>query len=295
MRIEEPRHQPPVKLTRRSFLKKAALAAGGVMLIPPGGLAYARYAEPRWLDTEKLSLSFTRWPEALNGLRVVQFSDLHFGYHFGVEALRRLVDRINGLEPDLVCFTGDLVDYGVGPEGPAASHLLRGLKSRLGVYAVLGNHDYYGGLTEDVVKVLAEGGVTLLRNQSARLELNGAAFRVAGVEDQWEGKPDLDKALNGVKPEEFVLLLSHCPDYADLAVQHNVDLQLSGHSHGGQVRLPFVGSVVTPAYSKKYIQGHYSLEAGKLQVYVNRGIGVSVYPIRFLCRPELTLFTMRRG
>ncbi len=111
-----------------------------------------------------------------------------------------------------------------------------------------------------------------------------------------EGKPDLEVALQSAKPDEFVLLLSHAPDFADVAVRHPVDLQLSGHSHGGQVRLPLIGNTsALPLYGRKYVDGLYTLGGGKLQVYTNRGIGVSVFPVRFLCRPELTVFTLHRA
>lgn len=285
----------PRSITRRAFLKKAGLAALGVLALPPGGYAYARYAEPKWLDVERITLRLPRWPKPLSGLRILQFSDVHFGYHFGLTELAELVERINRLEPDIICFTGDFVDYGVGPEGPEASRLLKTLQAKLGVYAVLGNHDYYGGMSEAVAKLLKEGGVRLLRNEAVEIRHGGASFWMAGIEDQWEGKPELPRAAGTVKPEDFVLLLSHCPDFADIAASHPVDLQLSGHSHGGQVRLPLYGHIVTPSYSKKYIQGLYTLADGKLQLYVNRGIGVSVYPIRFWCRPELTVFTMEPG
>jgi uncharacterized protein len=279
-------------ITRRSFLKRAGLATLGLLALPPGGLAYARYAEPQWLDVERITLRLARWPKSLQGLRIVQFSDVHFGFHFGLTELAQLVERINRLDPDVICFTGDFVDYGIDQDGPEASRLLQQLRAKLGVYAVLGNHDYYGGMESDVAKMLQDGGVRLLRNEAVQVKHGEAAFWIAGIEDQWEGKPDLPSTASRIQPDDFVLLLSHCPDFADMAAAYPVDLQLSGHSHGGQVRLPFYGHIVTPSYSKKYVKGHYTLAGGKLQLYVNRGIGVSVYPIRFWCRPELTVFTM---
>lgn len=281
------------KLTRRSFLKKAALTALGTLALPPTALAYARYAEPRWLEVVRIMLDAPRLPQALDGLTLVHFSDTHLGFHYEAEDLERLAETINGLQPDLICFTGDLVDYSLGTQGPAYAAALSHMKARLGKFAVLGNHDYFNG-SANVAGTLEAGGFRTLRNASSRVKSQSAAFWVAGVEDMWHGKPDIKKALGGVTKDAFVLLLAHSPDFADTAVQHPVDLQLSGHSHGGQVRIPFYGHVVTPKFGKKYVIGEYRLGDGPFRLYVNRGIGVSQHPIRFLCRPELTLITLQR-
>lgn len=225
---------------------------------------------------------------------MAHFSDVHLGFHYTAAQLRQLAGLINEQRPDVICFTGDLVDYSVGDVGPEAAMALQSMQAPYGKYAVLGNHDYYGRAA-GVVELLQAGGFRVLRNDAAPLTAGAGRVWLAGVEDQWNGKPDLPQALRQVPQDECTILLSHCPDFADIAVRHAVDLQLSGHSHGGQVRLPFYGHLVTPRYSKKYVQGLYSLDGGKLQVYVNRGIGVSVYPIRFWCRPELTVLTLQRG
>ncbi|MED4603591.1 metallophosphoesterase [Paenibacillus validus] len=282
------------KLTRRSFLKKAALTVLGTMAIPPTALAYARYAEPKWLDIVRLKLEAPRLPQALNGLTVVQFSDTHLGFHYNAEDLERLAETINRLNPDLVCFTGDLIDYAIGADGPAYAEALGRMQAKLGKFAVLGNHDYFSG-PANVARTLEAGGFRTLRNAASRVQSESGMFWVAGVEDMWHGKPDIGKALEKVPKDAFTLLLSHSPDFADTAVQHPVDLQLSGHSHGGQVRLPFYGHVVTPKFGKKYVIGEYALGANHFRLYVNRGIGVSQHPIRFLCRPELTFITLQRG
>ncbi|MCZ8522952.1 MULTISPECIES: metallophosphoesterase [Paenibacillus] len=282
------------KLSRRSFLKKAVLTGVGVIAVPPAAYSYARYAEPKWLDIHEVTLTLGRLPKELDGLRLVQFSDVHLGFHYDAPALEVLAETINGLNPEVVCFTGDLVDYAVGQAGGAYVKALSLIKASIGRYAVLGNHDYFNG-PNAVEKVLNSAGFKTLRNAGIRVERGGGSMWLAGVEDQWHGKPNLEKAMNGAAPEDFTLLLSHCPDFADEAVNFPVDLQLSGHSHGGQVRLPLYGHVVTPKFSKKYVIGRYELGGGKLQLYVNRGIGVSQHQVRFLCRPELTVFTLRKA
>ncbi|WP_088833538.1 metallophosphoesterase [Paenibacillus tyrfis] len=282
------------KLSRRSFLKTLTLTGAGLVALPGATYGYARYAEPKWLEVTQYTLSFARLPQQMDGIKIVQFSDVHLGFNFDTKDLSELIGLINRIQPDIVCFTGDLVDYAVGPDGDAYARVLSELRPPLGKYAVLGNHDYYKEAPK-VEALLKTAAFELLTNRMVRIQHQGSSFVMAGVDDQWKGYPDIDKALARVKPEDFVLLLSHCPDFADIAVQYPVDFQLSGHSHGGQVRLPFYGHVVTPKFGKKYVLGHYVLGAGKLQLYVNRGIGVSEHPVRFLCRPELTVFTLRRG
>lgn len=285
----------PKPLTRRSFLKKAALWSAGLILTPSATAGYARWIEPHWLETVHIDVTLPRLPQALAGLRIAHFSDLHLGFHFAAKDLPPLVAAVNALQPDMVCFTGDLVDYSI-PQSEAVSAViaLSQLSAPFGKFGVLGNHDYYSGQTNQLVGYAEHAGFRMLRNEAVRLELNGEPWWIAGVEDQFAGEPDLAKALRGVPGQEWTMLLSHCPDYADTALRQSVDLQLSGHSHGGQVRIPGYGAVFTPRHGSKYVDGLYSLGEGKLQVYVNRGIGVSTLPFRFACRPELTLLTLRR-
>lgn len=280
------------KMSRRSFLKRSLLVGGSVLALPPLSYGYATWVEPRWLQVERITLSFPTLPEAFKGLRVVQFSDLHVGFHLNMKQLSHVVEVIQAERPDIVCFTGDLVDYEVGPYGQEMQKILRTLTTTYGCYAVLGNHDYYGNVDE-VAEVLEEGGFHCLRNKGMRIQKGNQSIWIAGIEDMWEGKPDLKAALKSAKKEEWVLLLSHAPDFADIAAAQPIQLQLSGHSHGGQVRLPILGPMASVPYGVKYPAGLYHVGANKsLTLYTNRGIGVSVQPIRFMCRPEITVFTL---
>ena len=284
------------KISRRSFLSNIFKVLAGLLLTPVTGYSYARYAEPGWLAVKQIPLTLKRLPASFDGMRIVQFSDVHLGFHYTVEQLGMLVERIQSLKPDLICFTGDLFDSTTGQDGEPAAQVLSRLQAPLGKAAVLGNHDYYGKEQDNITAILTQGGFNVLTNRSLPLKRGKERIWLSGVDDMWDGKPDLGEALKKTAAnEECVILLSHCPDFADTALKHPVDLQLSGHSHGGQVRLPFYGHIITPEYGKKYVDGLYRLGDGKLQVYTNRGIGVSVYPIRFWCRPELTVFTLRKG
>ncbi|GIP34565.1 metallophosphoesterase [Paenibacillus sp. J2TS4] len=278
------------RMSRRTFLKNSRWLVAGLLLFPFPAYGYAKYAEPRWLQTNHIALTLQRLPKAMSGLRILQFSDVHLGPYYSIDHLTGLVERMNRMQPDLVCFTGDLYDRDIFAE-KAFVEVVSRLKAPDGKYAVLGNHDYIDS-AKRTSQLWNEAGFLCLHNEAVSVERNGARLWIAGVDDLVKGKPNLTQALRSADPSEFTLLLSHCPDLADEAVLYPVDLQLSGHSHGGQVRVPMIGPLVTPLGAKKYVDGLYKLENGKLFVYTNRGIGMSMHPIRFCCRPELTLFTL---
>lgn len=284
---------PESRMTRRTFLKTGGRLFAGMLILPIPAYGYARYAEPRWVQTNKVPLTLDRLPEAMSGMRLLQFSDVHLGPYYSPDALIQLVERINNLNPDLVCFTGDLYDSAIFSEKDVIE-ALSGVKAAYGKFAVLGNHDYIDSAVQ-VSKLWEASGFQLLKNNAFKITKDRESIIVAGVDDFVKGRPDLAKALNRADPSVFTLLLSHAPDFADTASRYPVDLQLSGHSHGGQVRLPWIGPIVTPLGAKKYVDGLYKLKEGKFFLYANRGIGVSLHPVRFCCRPELTLFELHRS
>ncbi|MVP01766.1 metallophosphoesterase [Paenibacillus lutrae] len=284
---------PNLKMTRRAFLGKGKIVVGAFLAAPFASYGYARFAEPKWIRTTHVPLRMSRLPKAFDGMRIVHFSDVHIGPYLSPDELPQLMERIQSLNPDLICFTGDLYDYRVYDKARVTA-ALASLKAPLGKFAVLGNHDYYESPRE-TEKVFQSAGFELLTNRSVPVVQGKSQIRVAGVDDMWEGRPELDRALQGTTGQEFVLLLSHAPDFADIALERPVDLQLSGHSHGGQVRLPFYGALTTPMHGKKYVDGLYKLGGGKLHVYTNRGIGMTLHPVRFWCRPELTVLTLSSG
>jgi predicted MPP superfamily phosphohydrolase len=283
---------PPRRATsRRDFLKTSAKWGLGLLGLAAAGGSYATVLEPRWLEVVRSRIELPDLPPAFRGARVAHFSDVHFDFYFGADRLRGLVRKIQDEEPDMILFTGDLVDSSMGNAGNQVSEILGKLQAPLGQYAVLGNHDYFDN-ARDVAEALANGGFRVLRNESELVHRGGQTIRIAGVEDYSRGKPNLSNALKAAQDEECVLLLAHIPDFAAQALAFPVSLQLSGHSHGGQVRLPFAGPVVRVPGAKLYPDGLCRPGGGKLQLYTNRGIGVTGLPIRFLCRPELTIHTL---
>jgi predicted MPP superfamily phosphohydrolase len=286
----------PPQLTRRGFLRwtlgagLAALAAGA------GGLGYAIAREPGWLvvERETVRVDGARLPAALEGLKVLHLSDLHWGRYTGQVEVRAAVEAANSQAPDLIVVTGDYVLHSAAYAAPCAREL-SALQAPLGVFAIPGNHDYWTDIGT-VLNELRRAGLTVLRNSSRRLEVKGAPLWLVGIDDVWERRHDLDAGLADVPTDEPVLLLVHEPDYADQVARapHRVFLQLSGHSHGGQVNLPVLGRPILPWLGRRYPAGLQDVPGSALQVYTSRGIGVIEPPVRFNCRPEVAALTLAR-
>ncbi len=273
-------------LSRRAFLR----LLGGAALVPPVSWLYVAEVELRWLRVERVSVFLPRLPRAFHGLTIAQISDLHVGPYIGAEEVRAAVEAVMRLNADVVVITGDFVSSLSHGEAKIIETELTPLSAPLGVYGIMGNHDWWND--RKVVRRAVEGaGLAMLQNERVPLTRAGETLYLAGVDDYWQGKADLSKTLNGLTADAPVVLLAHEPDYADL-VAHDprVLLQLSDHSHGGQVRLPIIGPLELPRYAHRYPLGLQ--KAGDLWVYTNRGIGVTGLPVRFNCRPEVTVLTL---
>lgn len=290
--VEMPPESPKQTMSRRTFLKTMGGWALGLAGVAALGGAYVTELEPRWLQVVHTRMALARIPPAFQGVRIAHFSDVHYEFHFGPGRLKSLVNRIMKEKPDLICFTGDLVDRKIGTAGKEMTDILAKLDAPLGKFAVLGNHDYYFS-DKEVAGVLQNAGFRVLRNESVRVPKDGAVMTMLGVEDSSRGKPNIKTALQGVGKDEFMLLLAHTPDYALNTMVHPISLQMSGHSHGGQVRLPFHGPLVRVPGAKRYPDGLYRPPNNEIfQLYTNRGVGVTGIPVRFWCRPELTIHTL---
>lgn len=278
-------------ISRREFLGfGAGLVASGVL--------GAALHEPYEIAVTQLDIRLKRLPPALDGLRVAQLSDIHFNSYLLDHHLVHSVELVNSLKPDLVMLTGDFVTAGFhGNRRARAEHawpcgeILQRIKAPLGCFAVLGNHDYDTN-AEIVTEALnATRNIEVLRNRAAEIWKNGARLWVVGVDNVTKGRARPDEALRSVPVGECKLVAVHEPDFADAMVKYPVDLQLSGHSHGGQILFPLVGALYFPPGARKYSRGHFQI--GELQLYTNSGIGVIGVPMRFLCPPEISLFTLR--
>lgn len=291
---EETEHVPGQKrlITRRRFLTLSGASAVGVV-------AYAGAFDPHHLEITHHTIRLQKLSPAFDGLRIAQLSDIHYEQFTQPGFVREVVDQVNRIQPDVVLLTGDYISEGPMPNhfGAESSVPCAETLSKIECrnrWSVLGNHDTHVDPTM-VTEALESHGIPVLRNQHIPFERNGARIWISGVADVSLGNPDLDRAVPKVAPsaQEPVILMAHEPDYADHVARHGgVDLMLSGHTHGGQIRLPVVGAIYTPPLGRKYIEGHFSLP-NDLQLYVNRGVGVVGVPFRVLCRPELTILTLR--
>ena len=256
-----------------------------------GLLAYAAGVEPKWVEIKRISLRLGGLPAAFHGYKIVQVSDIHAGQWFPPERIAETVKMVNNEDPDLVVITGDFVTY-TYPHAPAdIVPSLSELCARDGVIGTLGNHDYWGLGPALIRQVMREAAIIELSNDVHTIEREGAILHVAGVDSAREKMARLEVTLKKLPKEGTAILLAHEPDYADVAVHANrFSLQLSGHSHGGQVVVPLYGPPRLPPLGKKYYAGLY--QVGHMQVYTNRGIGVVGIPVRFFCRPEITVITL---
>ncbi|MGA9718042.1 MAG: metallophosphoesterase [Acidobacteriaceae bacterium] len=285
--------QEQQQLTRRQFIGLSGLAAGG------GLVAYSGFWDRHHLELREQIIRLRRLPEAFHGMRIAQISDIHYDEFTEPYFVREVVGRINALNPDIVLLTGDFVTAGLVPRRVAArlsypcAEILSGIQCPHR-FASLGNHDALAGW-EAVVDALKVYGTPTLVNSYLPFERDGSRLWFAGIRSSLEDVPDLDAALpRRATPGEPTILLAHEPDYALHVVKRgNVDFMLSGHTHGGQVHLPFIGTPrhMLPRGGRRFVHGHFDI--GPLQLYVNRGIGTVKLPIRFLCPPELTLFTLQ--
>ncbi|HET6572483.1 MAG TPA: metallophosphoesterase [Fimbriiglobus sp.] len=272
-------------MNRRTFLKTSAATAVG---LPVAGACYG-FAESTRVKIDRQSISLPRLPVGFRGTTAAFLTDIHLGPFVSVDYVAAVVRTTMMLNPDLVLLGGDYSHRDGKYIAPCFEVLAR-LSAPLGVYGVLGNHDYWHGL-EATRAGMRSAKVTELTNRGVWLQRAGGRLRLAGVDDLWEGRPDLSAALGDARPTDACLLLSHNPDFAEALTDRRVGLVLSGHTHGGQVVVPGYGPPVVPSrYGQKYAHG--LVEAPVTQVYVSAGIGMSGLPIRANCRPEITLITL---
>jgi uncharacterized protein len=233
-----------------------------------------------------------RLSPAHEGLRIVHLTDIHHSLFTPLEFVERAVHLANELDPDLVALTGDYVTLSPAYIWPMARALGK-LRARYGVYAVLGNHDFQVD-PDEITRALRAQRVRVLRNAHHRVREHGAALWIVGVDDLWWRADDWSAALHTVPHRDPKILLCHNPLGIHRAVAHGVDLVLAGHTHGGQVRLPVVGSLRGKSkLGERFVEGWNRLDG--TQIYVNRGIGKVLIPLRFNCPPEIACLRLRRA
>jgi uncharacterized protein len=288
-------------IRRRNFVKGSLLTIFGLGVAGAGTIYYARNIEPGWFDITHHQLHLSRITKAFNGYRVLQITDIHADdYFMTADRLAGLVQTINSLQADVIVITGDFVtDY--LPDAKRTLTELSKLRAPDGIFGVLGNHDHPSGV-EWIRECLQAGQVQELANKTHTIQRGNQLLHLVGMDDLWprnRGIPApiwthqalLQQLTSSLPVQGVAILLVHEPDFADVTAQNRrIDLQLSGHSHGGQVRLPLHGAIFLPPLSRVYPKGRYQIE--NLIQYTNTGLGMLSPHIRFDCRPEIAVFDL---
>jgi uncharacterized protein len=250
--------------------------------------SYVHAVEPRWLEVKTVDVTLPHLDKAFEGYKIVQLTDIHADRWMTEARIGGIVARVNQLEPDLVALTGDYVTMAAEEYGPNLA-AFKNLLAKDGTLSVLGNHDHWSDpqILKDILK---EVGAPVLHNQVSTIDRTGAKLTIAGVGDIWAQQDDLPKVVAQLPQDGAAILLAHEPDFADQSsATGRFDLQLSGHSHGGQVHIPFVKRVLPPM-GKIYPAGRY--QVGDMIQYTSRGVGVAGLRVRLNCRPEITLLRL---
>lgn len=244
-----------------------------------------------YFEINNINIPTKHLGEEFNGYRILQFSDIHLGTWINEERLHGVIELVNNLYPDLICITGDFITH-IKPESETIlTDALSKLDAPDGTIAVLGNHDYWSD-PHLISKILETSGIELLRNQTKIIHKNGDKFAVAGVDDVYNNKDNLHQIINQLPEDVPTLLLVHVPDFAEIAASTGkFFLSLSGHSHGGQVVFPLLGEIVLPPLGRKYSRGLYMVNT--MYHYTNKGVGTATIPIRWNCKPEITVFEIK--
>ena len=275
-------------------MKRARLVGAIVATVALALGLWAFAFEPASLVERRQKLAIPYWSAGLAGLKVAVLADLHVGSPFnGLDKLGRIVDATNALQPDLVLIPGDLVIQEVlggrfvAPQEAAA--VLARLSAPLGVWATLGNHDWWLDAPK-VAAALEQHGIRVLEDNAVRIVRGNAHFWLVGISDFWEGPHDLRAAFEQVADDAPVLAFTHNPDVFP-EIRQRFSLLIAGHTHGGQVRLPLLGRPIVPSkYGERYANG-YVVEGGR-HLYVSPGLGTSILPVRFRVPPEVTLLEL---
>jgi predicted MPP superfamily phosphohydrolase len=273
--------------------KRLRIALVAILLLIFCVVGWTFFIGPNRLVIREETLAIERWPRALSNLKIAVLSDIHAGGSFIDERkLRQIVERTNQLQPDLIVICGDYISGGrshheMDPEKFAP--LLKDFRAPLGVYSVLGNHDWWFD-GERVRRALEANGIKVLENEVATVETRGTSFWLVGLADLWTRPQRVETTIANVPAGVPLIAITHNPDIFPQLPQ-GVSLLLAGHTHGGQVRLPLIGTIVSVSrFGERYVSGHI-VENGR-HLFVTTGIGTSIYPVRFGVPPEIVLLTI---
>lgn len=255
-------------------------------------ILYSTFVEPKLLRVISHDVLLSKAQG--EAIKVVQFSDTHIGDFFSIKDLKKVVDKINEQEADLVLFTGDLMDNAATYEGSLEeiASILSEIKANSGKYAVFGNRDYGGGAERFYEELMTSAGFHVLLNEHETLTIKGTTLSLFGADDALIGYYDPVQTVQGIQDDHLNLLMLHEPDLADDFNHEPIDLIVAGHSHGGQVYLPFIGPLITTSLAEKYVRGFYDV-SDNMRLYVDTGIGNTKVPFRLFNVPQITVLYLK--
>jgi predicted MPP superfamily phosphohydrolase len=272
-------------ISRRSFLKLAGY--GGLFGLVA---SYPVFVERYIVLTNTYRIPVPNLPRAFSGFRVIQLTDIHHGFLVPLHFIRSVIARTNRIASDVIVCTGDYVrDRRSTKLIDAVWPVISGLKAPSGVFSVLGNHDHWADTSRSQYWLSRTGQD--LRHKVRRIERDGSRLWLVGAGDLWEDHRKLDDLMGNIPESECRLVLAHNPDTADTKFSSRVDLMISGHTHGGQVNIPFVGTPVLPVRNKNYSSGLKTSPKGT-RIFISKGIGWAVFPVRFNCLPEIAVLEL---
>ena len=261
-------------------------------MVGAGGLGLGSWLRTQ-IEISRVNVKLPRLPEEFNGLTIAHLSDIHHGVFCSQDYVNRCVEIANSLTPDIVALTGDFT-FGAKSYAEPCGEILAGLQAKIGKFAVLGNHDHYNSAGR-VTRALRQAGITVLINEKERLEKKGEKLWLFGTDDLLTGETDLVELYRDCPKEEARITLSHNPDFLDVFAEkeQHTDFMLSGHTHGGQIRVPLLGAPHLKILGHDYVMGLQRKDT--MQIYTTRGLGTVGPPVRFFCPPEIVLYTLQRG
>jgi uncharacterized protein len=275
-------------LSRRQFINRIKYFWTPLMVSGGGAYGYGAEVERHQVRTEFHQLPLALGEKGPDKVRIVSLSDFHYDPLCEIEFIADCVRKTNALKPDLVMLTGDFVTHSATRVGEL-TQVLATLTPAQAIFACLGNHDHWNNNPANVILSLRGAGIDLLKNQHSRIQVQGGEMVIAGLESAWSGNPVWEAATRGTHPEDKIVTLMHEPDFVEtLKLDPRMIFQVSGHTHGGQVRLPGFGALKLPTYGKLFQAGMY--DVGRTKLYVNRGLGTIGIHVRFLCPPEIACF-----
>jgi hypothetical protein len=271
-------------------MRRKLMIVIAILVVVCGLVAYSVLTQLKGLEYPRYEVPVHGLPPAFDGFTIVQISDTHVGIWTKPKHIRKIVEQVNAMQPDLILLTGDYVNR-FERNCTTSGRSLMGLEAKHGVYAVLGNHDYWVN-ADAVTKALRESGVDVLFDEQRKITIGKESITLVGLDDEWEGKPDYQQAFTGLSADDTCIAIAHNPDAVLHLKGRPIRLLLSGHTHGGIINLPWISPIhAFTKLGRKYASGMHEING--IRTYISRGIGLVSIPFRIHCPPEVPVFVLR--